>query len=167
MTRKAPAERLRQKLVEVGDCLVWIGASHNGYGMINVGYKNERPYRLAWELENGDIPPSYHIHHKCKNPACCNVEHLELLSATEHYERHAPARLAPEDLSQYDVDLKELEDWLTPAEAGRVMGMSKQAASKRLEQKTLRGVKTHQGWLVDPKDAERVARERRSPGPLT
>lgn len=59
------------------------------------------------------------------------------------------------------VTLKELEDWLTPAEAGRVMGMSKQAAVKRLEQKTLRGVRTHQGWLVDPVDAERVARERR------
>ncbi len=59
------------------------------------------------------------------------------------------------------VTLKELENWLTPAEAGRVMGMSKQGAVKRLEQKTLRGVKTHQGWLVEPKDAERVARERR------
>jgi hypothetical protein len=58
------------------------------------------------------------------------------------------------------VTLKELEDWLTPAEAGQVMRMSKQGAVKRLEQKTLRGVKTHQGWLVDPKDAERVARER-------
>ncbi len=59
------------------------------------------------------------------------------------------------------VTLKELEDWLTPAEAGRVMGMSKQAAVKRLEQKTLRGVRTHQGWLIDPEDAQRVARERR------
>jgi hypothetical protein len=58
------------------------------------------------------------------------------------------------------VTLKELENWLTPAEAGRIMGMSKQAAVKRLEQKTLRGVRTHQGWLVDPADAERVARER-------
>lgn len=56
--------------------------------------------------------------------------------------------------------LKELENWLTPAEAGRVMGMSKQSAVYRLENGTLRGVKTHQGWLVDPKDAERVAREK-------
>jgi len=31
----------------------------------------------------------------------------------------------------------------------------------RLENGTLRGVKTHQGWLVDPKDAERVAREKK------
>jgi hypothetical protein len=58
------------------------------------------------------------------------------------------------------VTLKELENWLTPAGAGRVMGMSKQATIKKLENKTLRGVKTAQGWLVDPEDAARVARER-------
>jgi hypothetical protein len=60
------------------------------------------------------------------------------------------------------VSLKELENWLTPAEAGRVMGMSKQGTIKRLEQRVLRGVKTHQGWLVDPEDAARVAQERRT-----
>ena len=56
--------------------------------------------------------------------------------------------------------LKDLESWLTPAEAGRVIGISKQATIKQLEERTLRGVKTHQGWLVDPKDAERVRDER-------
>ncbi len=49
--------------------------------------------------------------------------------------------------------LRDLENWLTPAEAGRVIGISKQAAIKRLEDGKLRGVKTHQGWLVDPKAA--------------
>jgi hypothetical protein len=57
--------------------------------------------------------------------------------------------------------LSDLEDWLTPAEAGRVIGISKQAAIKQLEDHKLRGVKTHQGWLVDPEDAERAGRERK------
>ena len=56
--------------------------------------------------------------------------------------------------------LSDLEEWLTPAEAGKVIGISKQATIKQLEERTLRGVKTHQGWLVDPKDAERVRDER-------
>lgn len=56
--------------------------------------------------------------------------------------------------------LSDLEEWLTPAEAGAVIGISKQGTINYLEEKTLRGVKTHQGWLVDPKDAERVARRR-------
>jgi hypothetical protein len=58
------------------------------------------------------------------------------------------------------VTLKELENWLTPAEAGQIIGMSKQGTIKRLEQRTLRGVKTHQGWLVDPENAASVAKER-------
>ena len=48
------------------------------------------------------------------------------------------------------VTLKELETWLTPAQAGRIIGMSKQGVIKRLENQQLRGVKTKQGWLVDP-----------------
>lgn len=56
--------------------------------------------------------------------------------------------------------LKELGNWLTPTEAGRAIGISKQATIKRLEEHTLRGVFTHQGWLVDPKDAQRVKTER-------
>ncbi len=50
-----------------------------------------------------------------------------------------------------DRDMLELERWLTPTEAARIIGISRQAALKRLEVGTLRGVKTHQGWLVDPK----------------
>jgi hypothetical protein len=56
--------------------------------------------------------------------------------------------------------LSDLENWLTPAEAGKVIGISKQATIKQLEERTLRGVKTHQGWLVDPRDAKRVRDER-------
>lgn len=58
------------------------------------------------------------------------------------------------------MKLKELESWFTPADAGAVIGISKQAVVKRLENATIRGVKTRQGWLVDPADAERVKRER-------
>ena len=56
--------------------------------------------------------------------------------------------------------LSDLEDWLTPAEAGRIIGMSKQGVLNYLEDKALRGVRTHQGWLVDPDDAERLRQER-------
>ena len=56
--------------------------------------------------------------------------------------------------------LKEIEDWLTPAEAGKLIGISKQGTINKLEEGRLRGVKTHQGWLVDPDDTERMVRER-------
>ena len=46
--------------------------------------------------------------------------------------------------------LKELEGWLTPAEAGRIIGITKQGMIRCLEEGRQRGVRTHQGWLVDP-----------------
>ena len=56
--------------------------------------------------------------------------------------------------------LSNFEEWLTPAEAGRVIGVTKQTMVKWLEDRTIRGVRTHQGWLVDPEDAERVKQAR-------
>jgi len=56
--------------------------------------------------------------------------------------------------------LKDLEAWLSPAGAGEIIGISKQAVTKYLEDRELKGVKTVQGWLVDPEDTERLARER-------
>jgi Domain of unknown function (DUF4326) len=47
------------------------------------------------------------------------------------------------------VKLKDLEHWQTPAEAGRILNLTKQGVINRLNRGTLRGVKTHQGWLVN------------------
>ena len=56
--------------------------------------------------------------------------------------------------------LKEMESWLTPTDVGRRFGVSRQAVHKWLENGKLRAVKTRAGWLIDPDDVERAARER-------
>jgi hypothetical protein len=47
-----------------------------GYGMFNVGGRQLRAHRVAWELVNGPIPPGMDLCHRCDNPPCCNVDHL-------------------------------------------------------------------------------------------
>lgn len=57
--------------------------------------------------------------------------------------------------------MREFETWLTPSEAGDVIGMSRQAVHKRLlAGGTFRAVRTHFGWLLDPKSVEDFKRER-------
>ncbi len=56
--------------------------------------------------------------------------------------------------------MKDIEKWLTTAEAGKVIGISKQAVHKRFEANKIRGVKTKLGLLIDPEAAEKAARER-------
>lgn len=61
-------------------CLLWDGNwDTKGYGQINVDGKQRAAHRVAWELENGPIPPGMHVLHKCDVPCCVNArDHLWL-----------------------------------------------------------------------------------------
>ena len=56
--------------------------------------------------------------------------------------------------------VEEVASWLSPSEAGRVLGTSGQWVKQLARRGKLRGVETSLGWLVDPDDVERLASER-------
>lgn len=59
--------------------------NHDGYFRKNIGNNTWVMYhRLVWEELNGSIPEGCEINHKCRNRACCNPEHLEVLEGSEH-----------------------------------------------------------------------------------
>ena len=79
-----PAERIlaRSDRTESG-CLEFQGYRNAcGYGVVNVGTNRKSDSRLAhrviWEAEVGVIPEGLNVRHKCDNPPCVNIEHLEL-----------------------------------------------------------------------------------------
>lgn len=41
-------------------------------------------HRLKWEEKHGEIPDGFEVDHLCRNRACCNTEHLQLLTVSEH-----------------------------------------------------------------------------------
>ena len=41
-------------------------------------------HRLVWEKTYGKIPDGYEIDHICKNRACCNIKHLQMLAGKIH-----------------------------------------------------------------------------------
>lgn len=49
-----------------------------GYTRIKYNGKQERLFRVLYLLTYGEIPEGMTIRHKCDNPACCNIKHLEL-----------------------------------------------------------------------------------------
>jgi hypothetical protein len=55
--------------------------------------------------------------------------------------------------------IREFEKWLTTSEAASKLSKSRQGIVWLCENRSLRGARTHLGWLVDPKDVERYARE--------
>jgi hypothetical protein len=45
-------------------------------------------YRSRYQKTHGKIPKGSILHHRCENPRCINVRHLELITQSEHLKRH-------------------------------------------------------------------------------
>lgn len=80
------------ELVEIDydlDCWYWRGEKlPSGYGQIFVDGRRQYPHRVTWQNANGPIPDGFHIHHRCRQRSCCNPEHLEPISASDHARLH-------------------------------------------------------------------------------
>lgn len=84
----------------VSGCHEWLGEIHRGYGRASINGKRMRVHRYFWEMKNGPIAKGLHLHHKCHNKACVNVEHLELLTSFFHLKtikRDVKGRLVAHD----------------------------------------------------------------------
>lgn len=68
-------------------CWVFTGSNHNGYGMINVDRRPQGVHRAVWEYLNGPIPKPLEIDHLCRNRACWNPSHLEVVTRTVNVQR--------------------------------------------------------------------------------
>lgn len=84
---EAVAARIRTKVsVDDNGCWNWHGVmDRNGYGHIRVktpdGTRATGTHRAAWLSMVGDIEsPELMIDHLCRNRACANPEHMELVT---------------------------------------------------------------------------------------
>jgi hypothetical protein len=73
-------------------CHPFSGSRTKGYGRFWLGGWNEQAHRIGWIIGNGEeIPVGCEIHHSCKNRACVNPAHLQLLSHADNMaEVHGP-----------------------------------------------------------------------------
>jgi hypothetical protein len=56
--------------------------------------------------------------------------------------------------------VREVENWLSPSQAGAMLGTSGQWVTQLARTGKLDAVRTALGWLVNPHDVERLANER-------
>lgn len=79
-------------------CLIWTGSLTNaGYGRLTWkqpdGHIERGAHRVAYLLHHGSIEPDLWIDHLCRNRACVEPLHLELVTARENTMR-SPIALA-------------------------------------------------------------------------
>lgn len=65
-----------------GPCWEWqMARTPSGYGQWTVrGLTTSRAHRIVWELLRGPIPDGLVIDHLCRNRACCNPDHLRVVT---------------------------------------------------------------------------------------
>lgn len=87
MPRMTLEERLRTGYVVAPDseCWIWqLAPDSSGYGRISFRDGGRRVFRsshrMMYELMVGPIPDGLVIDHLCRNPICCNPEHLEAVT---------------------------------------------------------------------------------------
>lgn len=69
-------------------CWVWQRAKTKaGYGQVPVGGRMLYAHRVYYEDDVGPIPDGLVLDHLCRNPACCNPDHLEPLTQAENMRR--------------------------------------------------------------------------------
>lgn len=96
--KPTPMQRIRAKIVErpglAGPpCWIYTGrdVSANGYHRVKVDGERVMVHRWMWEQTYGPIAPGLEIDHLCRNPACCNPDHLEPVTpAVNKYRGFSP-----------------------------------------------------------------------------
>ena len=76
--------RFWQKVDKSGDCWTWKGWKAYGYGMCFVSGRNVRAHRIAYYLTRPNMDESLSVDHTCRNRACVNPAHMELVTMKEN-----------------------------------------------------------------------------------
>ncbi len=66
-------------------CVVFYGAkNHDGYGFLSFSGRVGLAHRMAYSLFVGPVRAGFVVRHSCNNPACIEVSHLALGSASDN-----------------------------------------------------------------------------------
>lgn len=79
--------RFVEKIDYSSECWTWSGSlDTSGYGLFRDG-KLWKAHRWAWTRTVGPIPPRMQIDHLCRNRACVNPDHMEVVTQRENMRR--------------------------------------------------------------------------------
>lgn len=77
--------RFWSKLKKTDSCWIWTASKDlDGYGRFFLEGRSISSHRFSYEHWNGKIPDELQIDHICRNRACVNPEHMEIVTSKEN-----------------------------------------------------------------------------------
>lgn len=73
-------DRFWAKVEPTGFCWIWTAAKTKGYGVCWNGERTMPAHRFAYEYLVGPIPSGLVIDHLCRNRACVNPDHMDVVT---------------------------------------------------------------------------------------
>lgn len=74
-------ERIERKIEKSGNCWTWSAAkTGEGYGGVWLNGRMVLAHRAVFEALEGPIPDGMTLDHLCRNRACVNPQHLEVVT---------------------------------------------------------------------------------------
>lgn len=99
--RRASTDLTRWELVDTGHetpCMLWTGPlTHKGYGRATIDGVHHHAHRAVWLAYVDDLDADEHLDHLCRQKACVNPDHLEVVDAATNNRR--TSRLTDEDVA--------------------------------------------------------------------
>jgi hypothetical protein len=139
-----PGPEAKQLWVEDPEtgCHVHMGwKSWTGYGRLTRDGKAVWAHRWAWEQENGPIPAGMMLDHLCRNKACVNPSHLEVVTNAENQRRGTASRLSWEDVEYIRTSYVPRDPNFGQRALARLFGVTHAAIQKVLN---------HVSWVDGP-----------------
>ena len=103
--------------IEVGDCWIWKGSLvSGGYGQTRIDNQVWMVHRLMWSVLIGDIPDGMTLDHVCRERACCNPDHMQVVDQYTNTMRGygSPARNARKTRCLNGHQFDEANTYLNP-----------------------------------------------------
>lgn len=105
---------LKYSRVAVDGCWQWIASKNQfGYAQIFAYRKRMRAHRVSYQLFRGQIAEGMTIDHLCRNKACVNPAHMEVVTAQENCARkpvykkeYADPKIARRRAQQFAAHMK-------------------------------------------------------------